>query len=149
MPITPDVVEGSLKIKGLPDLACFTSMLDFLKALPTYYGIEIPNSITNVIVSNVEPLDTQRDFIWFRRSNSGSFLGIYLYASGSWKQAFPAPQQIFWMYGDSRDVPDGYLLVGPDNPNFTAGEVTAYEAKYIADPTNTYYVYFATTFEGL
>lgn len=149
MPITPDVVEGSLKLRGLPDVACFTSFIEFLRAIPDYYGVEIPNSITNVVVSNIEPLDTQRDYIWFRRSNGGTFLGIYVYASGSWKQVAPAPQQVFWMYGDSRNVPDGYILVDNNNPNFTAGEVTALQAKYISDPSSTYFVYFATTYEGL
>lgn len=148
MPSNPDSVLAPLKLQGLPDLACFKCFEDLLQALPSYLFAEIPITITNIVFSSTQPLDTQRDYIWFRRDNSGGFLGIYLYVGGQWQQIYPTPNGIFRMYGDSRDIPPGYLLADADNPNLTAAMATHLETQWLLDPTLTYYVIFDVTYEG-
>lgn len=141
-------VNGALKINNLPDLACFQSFEDLLKALPTFLTVEVPSTITNVIISNVQPQDNQRDAIWFRRSNSGEFIGIYLYSSGTWRLVFPSPNALIRMYGDSRDVPEGYILADETNPNLTANQASFIKSSWLKDPTDTWYVIFDVTWVG-
>lgn len=145
-------VRGAVKIDNLPDLACFTSFKDFLKELPNLLTLELPVTISNVIVSNIQPTDALRSSVWFRMSNSGSFIGIYLYSGGAWRQIFPIPEpvvQVFWVAGDSRDIPVGFELVDAGNPNFTASQRTHIMAQYLSDPTNTFYEYFAVNYVGV
>lgn len=105
----PDI-NGALKLLGLPDLACFKSFKDFLAALPSMYAVVIPDSITNVTISNIQPLDSESDHVWFRMSNGGDFIGIYLFSNGSWQQRYPAPGEVSWIVGDSNNPPPGFIL---------------------------------------
>lgn len=144
-------VRGAIKIENLPDLSCFKSFKDFVQALPSFLALEIPVNITNVIVSNIQPTDSQRDSVWFRFSNSGTFVGIYVFSGGAWRQIVrvPAPNvEVIWTYGDSREIDEQFLIVDQDNPHFTASDATQIMTQYIQDPTNTYYTYFAVTYEG-
>ena len=143
-----NIVRGALKIDELPEGACFESFEALLKSLPKWLTVEVPRSVTNVIVGATQPNDDQRDFLWVRRGNDGGFKGIYVYALGEWRQVAPAPQQVYWMYGDSRDLPDGFILVDAANPNFTSAAVQFIQTQFVRDPTNTYWMYFATTFAG-
>lgn len=120
MPIT---VRNALKINNIPDLACFKTFTDLLKALPEFYSVEIPNDITNVVISSSEPDESQRDSLWIKTDTSGSFIGLFLYTGGAWNQIYPAPNEIFWVYGDSDDIPAGYELVDTGNANFTTAEI--------------------------
>lgn len=147
-------VKGAIKINDLPDLGCFTSFEELLKALPTFLTVEIPSTITNVIVSNVQPLDDQRDALWVRRNNAGSFVGLYIYASGTWRQIYPVGGgntgtfQLFRVKGDSRTIPEGYLLADEDNPHLTANEASWVKTQWLHNPTQEYYVIFDITYEG-
>ena len=82
---TSNVTRAEIVLKGLPDLNCFTSWQEFLQALPDLLGVLIPSDITNVVVSNVQPTSSQTFDVWFRLSNSGSFIGIiyFLKARGT------------------------------------------------------------------
>lgn len=148
MPTNPNVIAGALKLLSLPDLACFTSFGELLQALPDYLGIEIPNTITNVVISNIEPNDSQRSFLWVRYNAAGGFIGFYLYTGGAWTQVFPAPNEIILMYGDSRSIPPGYQLADSSNPHITVPMETALQTLWVLDPTTTYYIQFHVTFEG-
>lgn len=155
MPGNEDInVKGSIKINDLPDLGCFTSFEELLKALPTFLTVEIPNTITNVIISNVQPLDDQRDALWIRRNNAGSFVGLYIYASGTWRQIFPVgggntgTVQLFRVKGDSRHIPEGYTLADEDNPSITANEASFLKTMWLKAPGQDYYVIFQVTYTG-
>lgn len=148
MPLSGDVIKGALVITDLPDGQCFESFEALLRALPTFLGIQLPTSITNVIISNIQPSDDQRNSLWIRQSNDGGVLGIYVFAAGAWRQLTPVPQGVFWMYGNSTQVPTGYILVDDDNPHFTSLEVDAIQLQFVRDPTDSFFTYFAVTFEG-
>ena len=143
-----DVVLNAVKLIGKLDCYCFTSWLEVVKALPTILGVEIPSSITNVILSSSTPDDDQHDCIWFRLDTAGNFIGIFIYAVGDWQQVWPIPQGIFRMWGDSRVIPAGYRLIDSSNPNFTAAQVAAIQATWIATLTPGVYSVFDVTYEG-
>jgi hypothetical protein len=144
-----DVIIGQIKLKGFIEDTCFTSIKDFIARLPDWLIAEIPSEATNVVVGTQQPSSDQTNAVWFRQDNSGTFIGVYVYSNGTWKQIVPAPNGIIRMYGDSRAVPDGYQLIDNSNSNFTAAEVTAIQATWIKDVTNTYWRVFDVTFQGL
>lgn len=143
-----DVIMGSIKLKGFIEEQCFTSLKEFIASLPNILVAEIPSEATNVVVSSQQPSNDQRDAVWFRLDNSGSFVGIYIYSKGSWKQITPAPNEVIRMWGDSRSVPSGYALIDASNPNFTSSELAAIQSSWVRDSTDTYWKVFDVTFQG-
>lgn len=129
-----DSISGAVKVVGLPDLACFTNFADFVQKLADSLVIEIPDSITNVVVGNSEPADPTTA-LWVRQDNSGTFVGLYAYTSGAWAQIYPVPGQLTLIYGSSLDVPAGWQIA-TDDPNLTADEKTFLEATWMDDPDN-------------
>lgn len=148
MPSSTNIVKGSIVVQNLPDLACFTDFRELLLSLQTFLSVEIPASITNVIISNIQPGDDQRQSLWIRLSNGGNFIGVYFFAVGAWRQVFPQPNGVFWMFGDSRDIPNGYLLVDEDNPHFTTSGAQKIMSNYVVSVAGDFFTYFAVTFEG-
>lgn len=133
---------NAVKLGGLTDLQCFKSFGEFVQALTDSMILEIPTDITNVVVGNIEPTDTQRTAVWFRKSNGGTFIGIYLYSDGAWRQFFPVPKQVYKLAGaDSRNVPEGFILAS-DSSRLTAAQKTKLQEEWLKDPTDTYYVIF-------
>lgn len=124
-----NVVSGALVVQGIPENACFTSFTDLLKALPTYLGVQIPASVTNVIVSNVQPSSSQTTSIWFRYSNAGSFLGIYVFSQGEWHNIYPINDgnqfQIQTFVSLDGTVPEGWTKVAAGDPNLPGPVVTS------------------------
>lgn len=110
MTTTSDVIRGVVKLDNFLDDTCFKSWKEFVLSLPQLLTVEIPSSITNVTVGNVQPSDDERDNLWFRQDNSGSFLGLYLFAKNAWKQIYPVPQELTLISGDSRTPPDGFTF---------------------------------------
>jgi hypothetical protein len=105
------VITGAIKVKGVPSSACFTDFADLLKSLGDYLLVEIPNqSFSNVVISVSQPGQADRGKIWYKLSSAGTYVGQFIYAgaSGTWVQITPAPNQIFWLYGDSATPPAGY-----------------------------------------
>ena len=119
---TEIVTLANFVIKNIPDYACLTNMSEFLTLLQTYGQVEINGSVTNVVISNQQPAESDRNKLWLRVTNVNSFVGFYIYASGKWNKIFPVDGTVQWIVGDSRAVPAGYLLVDANNPNFTAGQ---------------------------
>lgn len=142
-------VKGAIKISGFPEGICFTSFEDFLKKLPGFLTVEIPQSITNVIVSNIQPLDSQHDSVWFRRDNSGTLIGIYVFSGTTWKQLWPVPGGVFWVYRPDGTTPEGYSKIDDTRTDILSTVRAEIMAQYVKDNTNTFDVYFAVTFEGL
>jgi hypothetical protein len=142
-----DVTLANLRSVGLADDFCFSSTSELLKAIEQNFKAVIPNTITNVIVSNAQPQSTERNSVWFRLSNSGTFTGIYMFTGTTWAQVIPAPNQVIWMYGDSNNVPVGFQLVDSNNPNFTIAQVNHIKSFYYPAGAGPY-SYFAVTFSG-
>lgn len=145
-----NTITGSVKVVGLLEEGCSLSAQEFLLSLQELLAIEIPvQRITNVIISNQQPGDEDRNSLWVQRSNGGSVLGIRVYSAGKWVQVFPAPNQVYWLYGDSRTPPSGYSVVSAGSGQFTVAEYTELIKTAIPDPTNTYYVYYPAVFVGV
>ena len=112
-----DVVRGAVKIDNFPEGCCFTSFADMIKSLPQWLTVEIPNDITNVVVSITPPTEAQRDSVWFKVGAGGTFVGIYIFATGQWRQIYPHPAQLIRVYGDSRTY-------ATSNPGYRVAEVS-------------------------
>lgn len=152
MPLLSDVVRAEFVRNGIVEGLCFENIEQFLAAFPSLYSIEIPSNITNVIVSNVQPLDSQRNAVWFRYSNAGIFIGIYVFSNGAWMQIFPPPQGVFWFYGDSNTPQPGYELIDASNAPVVAAiglaDVTALVATYQPAGSTPPFTVFACSFIG-
>ena len=145
-----NVTRAEIVLTGLPHTKCFTSWQDFLAALPSFLSVEVPSSITNVIVSNIQPTSSQTADIWFRTSNSGSFIGIYVFAQGVWHQIYPVnvdgvpdTTQIFWLYGDSANPPAGWT----NTDNYAGLSVpvkTALKSQWVLE--GAIYTYYSAVF---
>lgn len=143
-----DVITGALKLLGKVDCECFTSWQDFIAQIPKMFGVVVPASITNVVISDQQPDDDQREYLWIKRSTSGSVVGLFVYATGDWRQLFPTPKGIIRMFGDHRNIPAGYQLIDASNPNFTAAEVTHIQSSWMLSSDSSYYTIFDVTYVG-
>lgn len=148
MPIGVDVVRGAIRLDGFQEGRCFTSWADFVAALPGMLAVEIPTGITNVTIGNQTPSDTDRDHLWLQTDGSGSFLGFYIYTAGAWQQIYPAPNQLFLMYGDSRSPPPGYT-VATDDPNISASMLANLQKVWTLGGTSPdWWTVFHATYTG-
>jgi hypothetical protein len=145
-----NTITGSIKVIGLLEEGCSLSAQEFLLSLQELLAVEIPvQRITNVIISNQQPGDEDRNSLWVQQSNSGTVIGVRVFAAGAWVQLFPAPDQIFWLKGDSRVPPAGYRTVTAGTGIFTVDQYNELIRNAIPDPTNTYYVYYPAVFVGV
>lgn len=153
MPGSSDVVNAPIVLLGLPDLLCVKSVQDLVQQLPNFLVAAIPTSITNVIIGAAEPLDTQRSSFWIRTSNSGGFIGFYLFTGGSWQQIFPVPngiQAVFRNSGDSIAPPPGYTRLDNLSPLIMdPATVAALQTTWIPDGAAPgEYLYYQALFTG-
>ncbi len=147
-----NVIKANLVIENLPQNACFTSFLDLLQSIPQYMSAAIPSSVTNVIVSNIEPTSSQTTSIWFRFSNAGTFLGIYVFSAGVWHNIYPINDgnqvQIQTFVSVDGTVPSGWKKVEVGDPLLPPAVVTALVANDVLDPTSTFDQMFSAYFIG-
>lgn len=143
-------IKGAIKVAGVPDSACFSTFAELLRSLGSYLTVEIPNqTFSNVVISNVQPGQADRDKIWWRLSNSGGFIGIYGYSAGVWVQIFPAPYQVFWLYGDSSNPPTGFRFIDGTEGIFSAPDYAELIAKAIPTGGPAPYTYYPAIYVGL
>lgn len=122
MTLGTDTIRGAIKLDNFVEGKCFTSWEDFIKAFPQMMTVEVPKNITNVTLGPTAPSSSDLDNLWVKTDSGGNFVGLYIFSGGAWNQIYPAPQQLIFMYGDSRAVPPGYQLA-VDNPNITATQL--------------------------
>lgn len=143
------VTRAPIVTQGLPETLCFKSFKDFFAQLGKYAFVDIPEDITNVVVSNIQPTSSQLQSVWFRLSNGGTFIGIYIYSQGQWNQIAPTPNGIMRMYGDSRNIPPGFSLIEVGTTGFTSAMVSFLHTQWLRDPSDQYWQIFDTIYEGL
>lgn len=149
---TQSEIKGSIKVAGIPDSACFTTFAELLRSLETFLTVIIPNqTFSNVVISNVQPGQADRDKIWWRLSNSGTFIGLYGYANGQWSQVFPTPNQIFWLSDPTgtTTVPPGYKFLEATDGIFTAPDYATLMGNAIPAGIVGPYKYFPAIWVGL
>lgn len=145
-----NIVRGSLVVQNLPELFCFQSARDLVEQLPSLLGVQIPDSISNVIISNTQPTDSQTAALWVRLANSGSFLGIYVFSQGQWQPILPVNTdtvlQIYWFTSTTGDVPVGFTKIGAGTPQIAPAVVAALQAQYVV--SGSIDLYYAAIFTG-
>lgn len=147
-----NVIRGGLVVQNIPENACFTSFVELLKALPTYLGVQIPDSVTNVIVSNIQPTSGDTTKVWFRLNNAGSFVGIYVFSQGEWRNIYPINDgnqftiQTFVSLDGS--VPSGWKKIETGDPDLPVAVVSSFVAENVLDPSSTFAQRFAAYFIG-
>lgn len=99
-------ITAPLKVLGIPETFCYENVTQFVQALATNLVAVIPTSITNVVVGNIEPNDTQRFSVWFRLNNAGTFVGIYVFSDGKWVPLFPPVTQFYDPLFSTSDTSD-------------------------------------------
>lgn len=77
---------GLVKVLNIPQNFCFQgSAGDILQQIAANLAVQLPSSITNVVVGNSEPTNIQTTAIWVRQDGSGQFIGLYTVNEGSWE----------------------------------------------------------------
>ena len=154
-----DTILGVLKVVNLPETACFegATFAEFVQKLTEYYAVEIPSSITNVVISAQQPGDDQTDSLWIRMDTSSNFIGLYIFAMGKWQKIYPVPSSLIWIYAsDSRlyevgaEPKTGYTLVW-DLPNFPADQEMFLKCKSMyhnLDPATGWFEIFPVIYTG-
>lgn len=150
MPDNTNVVIGDLLLKVLPELLCYKDFTSFIKDMPNIFAVSVPNTVTNVIVSNAQPSNSQTDALWIRQTAAGGFMGIYVFAGGLWRQILPAPNEIFWLYGDSSAPPAGYVTTDDaSGVEISVTLATALKALWIGGSlAGPPYEYYSAVFRG-
>lgn len=144
MAIINSVVLGALKVQGVPERASISTWEELIKSIPTFIGVELPTGISNVIVGNTQPQEEDRDKLWIRRDNNGTFIGFYAFCSGKWSPVYAIPDDgVYWFTGDSSNVRDGFVLIDTGDPVIPSYLVQALKAKYIPQSSGPGYAYFA------
>lgn len=135
MPGTTDVIRGTLKLDNFQEGRTYTTTDAFIQALKDMFSVEIPTTITNVIISTAQPGDDFKEGVWIRKNAAGIFEGIYIFQDGAWTAVVPPlfDNEIIHMYGDSRNVPSGYSLADITNTNLPAGVAAVLMANWVAD----------------
>lgn len=139
-------VIGAVKVKNIPQIVRSTDFTQLIKALVDNMVLEIPDTITNVVVDVSEPIDT--DNVWIARNSSGSIIGIKLFVGGEWVQMFPPPDSTVRIHGNSNTPPSGYALITTDTPGYSAAEVAFLESRWFRDPTGTFWTIFDVVYVG-
>lgn len=143
------IIKGAIKVQGVPESACFKSFPQLLNALGTYLTVEIQNQeFSNVVISNQQPGQADRGKIWWRIANSGSFVGIYFFVNGEWAQIFPAPNEIFWLYGDSADPPEGFKFLEESDGILTGADYAQLIALAVPNGGVPPFKYFPAIYTG-
>lgn len=147
---TETIINGAVKVLGLPDISCYTNIQEWAQDLANNMIVEIPaDELTGVVVSVSQPDASSTDKLWIRRSSSGVIIGGYVYSGGNWTQLFPPPNQVFWMYGDSANPPDGYRFITQGDGTFTTAQYASLMTQAILAPNGIDYVYYPTLFTGI
>lgn len=140
MTIGTDLIQGVLKLNNFQESNCFTCWSDFVKAIPNMFAVELPSNISNVTIGTSQPSDSERDHLWVKTDPSGSPIGLFTYSGGTWNQFLPPQNEIFYVYGDSRSIPSGYILAS-SSPNLTASQILTLQKTWHAEPGGWYSIF--------
>jgi len=145
--VIQDVTRGSLKVNNLPDRVCIRSWKEFIESIPSFITVEVPASVSNVVIGNTAPGEDDIDKLWLRRDASGTFLGLYIFQGGEWVLITPPPETVWWFYGNSEDPPNGYTTILTGDPVISPAVVEALIPRYVAISPGVY-SYYAGRYTG-
>lgn len=147
-----DTLEGKLIIKEKPINLCWTTPLDFFKAIIDYITVSFPIEANNkfVITGRDTPSADDVDKMWARQDANRNFLGWHSYIKGSWKRVYEyRSDEVIWMLGNSSNIPEGFQLLDGNVPGLSTNIVNKLEAQYVETSVGSgVYTYFAVRFIG-
>lgn len=148
-----NLVIGDLKYEGQIDNVCnIEDIQGLVKHLAKHLKFYVPASITNVLVGNKQPADSDRYKVWFKQDNSSNFEGIYIYAVGAWRKIYPVEtpgnRQVFWISGDSRSIPEGFELIEEGTAGISSSDIESIKALYRSSVDSDYFTYYAVVYKG-
>lgn len=147
-----DVIKGTIKIQNILEEACVLDFPDLIRQLPNFITIEVPSTISNVVIGPQQPGSDKRNNLWIRTDSSGDFLGIFVYAVGLWRQVYPVPMGLIRIAdgaADSRTPPVGYTLATEANVlTQSQKDFLVQQWHWHLDVPNTYYDIFDVFFTG-
>lgn len=155
MAINRERILAALAITRIPPDLCWGKPADFIKQLVESLTVtlDIATNTDFVVIGHEVPSEDDKGRLWIRLQRNGSFLGFYLFVNGKWQRVFNRrSDEIIWMYGDSRNIPDGFQLVDDSSPVPT--DVKDHIMKqYLVDTSvnsaTPVYRYFALTYVGV
>ena len=148
-------VYGKLILNDVPSNLCWDTPEKFLKQLTKYFNVDldINSNVDFVVVGSEVPSEDDKARLWVRLFNNGTFAGFYKFEGGKWREIQTHRQdEIIWFVGDSRNIPDGYMLVDESNGMLTTDNIKHIMSFYNRDTTSDsetpVYTYFACTYTG-
>lgn len=130
---TENITRIPLTVDNLPDLDCVNGWQEAFLTFIKNSVVEVPSSITNVKISNESPSSGERNYLWIRLNNSGSFVGFYIFADGDWQNvpAGPVLGAIYRVAGqNSESLPAGFALADGNTPPVSSGEAAILMATW-------------------
>lgn len=156
MPVTREKLLGQLIINKIPKDLCWGTPTEFVKSLTKILGVNLFTNPGNdfVVVGHSVPAPEDKGRLWVRLSRSGVFQGFYMFVGGSWQRVHNyRSDEVIWMYGDSRIIPEGFQLI--DDDSIVPSDVRDWIVQqYLPDtaastPGAPVYKYFATIYIGV
>lgn len=149
-------VSAKLKILSIPTNACFTTVSELLKLIEKTFTVDLSVGKNNdfVVTGSEPPTADDKNRLWVRKLNQGSFAGFYIFVGGAWNRIFNRrSDEIIWMYGDSRKVPEGFVLIS-ENTGAVPSEIRdhliqQYLVDTSVDEASPVYKYFAVQYIGI
>lgn len=156
MPVKREKALGTLQINKLPKNLCWGTPEEFVKKLIEILGVNIVTHEGSnfVIVSHVVPPPEDKGKLWVRTTSGGVFQGFFLFQDSTWQRIQNRrSDEVIWLYGDSRELPEGFQLIEPGIGGIASDVVDFIVTKYLKDPaastpTQTVYKYFAVRWIG-
>lgn len=149
-------ITAKLQLLSIPPGACFTTVGELLELIRDVFTVELSAGVNNdfVVIGHQTPGEDDKNKLWIRKQRNGSFQGYYLFVSNAWQRVFNRRNdEVIWMHGDSREIPEGFELIDANIGGITSDVVGHIVDQYLRDTTVTgqipVYKYFAVRYTGI
>ena len=149
-------ISAQLRILKIPADACFTTVADLFQMIQENFSVDLSAGVNNdfVVIGHQVPGEDDKGKLWVRKQRNGSFQGFYLFVDKAWQRIFNRRNdEVIWMHGDSREIPDGYQLIDATIGGIPSDVVDHIISQYLRDTTVTgpisVYKYFAVRYTGI
>lgn len=156
MAVDREKVLGELQLNRIPPGLCWGKPEDFIKQLLDILSVSLAVGQNNefVVIGHQVPSEDDKNRLWVRLARNGSFIGFYLFVKGRWQRIHNyRNDEIIWMFGDSRDIPDGFELIDGTASTIPIDVQERLITQYIVDTTVSgaadVYKYFAVRYVGI
>lgn len=146
--VIANTVKGIVKVANIPERASFRTWDEFIRALPNFLTLELPASVSGIVVGNEEPATGDTDKLWLRRVPDGTVLGLYAFQAGNWERLHLAESnEIRWFFGTSLEPPKGWITIEEDDGVLDSATRAAIRALFVPNGSGAF-SYYAARFVG-